>query len=230
MLQPLLVGLTASSALVIGALVGLYLKPPERLVAVLLGFASGSLIVAVAFDLFEEAYLHTGLVVSGTGLICGAAAFMGITSYIDRHAAALGGLYLLASVTLDGMPENLALGVALIGKSWVDIAALVLAIFFSNLPESMAGAVYMRQEGRSHRFVLGVWGLTAAILTATVLLGHEALRDVGDTPVALARSVAAGAVIASLAEALMPQAYERGGKVVAFATALGFFVSFAVTR
>lgn len=230
MLQPLLVGLMASSALVIGALVGLYLRPSERLVAVLLGFASGSLIVAVAFDLFEEAYLQTGLVVSGGGLIVGAAAFMGITSLIDRHAARLGGLYLLASVTLDGMPENLALGIGLIGKSWMDIAALVMAIFFSNLPESMAGAVYMRDDGRSRRFVLGVWGLTAAILTATVLVGHVALRDVGAAPVALARSVAAGAVIASLAEALMPQAYNRGGKVVAFATALGFFVSFAVTQ
>lgn len=230
MLQPLLVGLIASSALVIGGAIGCRWRPPERVIAVMLGFASGSLIVAVAFDLFEEAYLNAGLFVSGGGLIIGAAAFMLITSAMDRWASALGGLYLLASVTLDGVPENLALGVGLIGKSWMEIAALLLAIFFSNLPESMAGAVYMRDDGRSRRFVLGVWGVTAVMLTAVVLIGYAGLRHVGDTPVAIARSVAAGAVIASLAEALMPQAYERGGKVVAFATALGFLVSLAVTR
>jgi ZIP family zinc transporter len=39
-LSALLFGMIASSALVIGSLVGAYLRPPERLVAVALAFAT----------------------------------------------------------------------------------------------------------------------------------------------------------------------------------------------
>jgi ZIP family zinc transporter len=41
---------------------------------------------------------------------------------------------------------------------------------------------------------------------------------------------AAGAVLASLADTLMPQAYEQGGKAVALATAVGFLLAFLLTQ
>jgi ZIP family zinc transporter len=56
LLTALLFGLAASSALVIGGLIGAYRRPPEKLVAVALAFASGSLITALATDLFGESY------------------------------------------------------------------------------------------------------------------------------------------------------------------------------
>jgi ZIP family zinc transporter len=195
----------------------------------MLGFASGAMIVAVAFDLFHESYQATGFWVAGTGLILGALAFVGATALMDRTLGSTGGFYMLASITLDGVPENVALGVGLIGKSWTAIAALLMAIFFSNLPEAMGGSAQMLRDGRSRRFAFGVWTLTAAILTISVLIGHVALNDLVDWPLALARSIAAGAVIASLANALMPQAYDEGGKLVALATACGFLAAFVVT-
>jgi zinc transporter, ZIP family len=59
-LTALLVGLAASSALVIGAVAGTFWRPPQRLVAIALAFASGALITALAFDLFEEAFKAGG--------------------------------------------------------------------------------------------------------------------------------------------------------------------------
>ena len=56
MLSALLFGLIASSALVIGGVIGAYQRPPERLVAVALAFASGALITALATDLFAEPF------------------------------------------------------------------------------------------------------------------------------------------------------------------------------
>ncbi|MDQ2676782.1 MAG: zinc permease, partial [Actinomycetota bacterium] len=56
MLTALLYGLAASSALVIGAAVGSRWTPPKQVTGVLLAFASGALISALAFELFEEAY------------------------------------------------------------------------------------------------------------------------------------------------------------------------------
>lgn len=72
------------------------------------------------------------------------------------------GWALLAAVTLDGVPENLALGVSLFEGASL---TLLVAIFFSNLPESLVGAVAMRHEERSRREVMAVWLLCAALLT-----------------------------------------------------------------
>jgi ZIP family zinc transporter len=48
-LTALLVGFTASSALVMGAVAGAFWRPPTWLVATALAFASGALITALAF-------------------------------------------------------------------------------------------------------------------------------------------------------------------------------------
>lgn len=62
------------------------------------------------------------------------------------------GLSLLAAVTLDGIPENLVLGVSLVGGASL---SLLVAIFFSNLPEALVGAVAMREAGQRSRSVVG---------------------------------------------------------------------------
>jgi ZIP family zinc transporter len=48
------------SALVIGAIAGAYWTPPRSLLASALAFASGALITALAFDLFEESFKRGG--------------------------------------------------------------------------------------------------------------------------------------------------------------------------
>ncbi len=65
MLSALFFGLVASSALVIGGLAGAYWRPPRWLMAAALGFASGALITALAFDLFEESFRSGGAWLSG---------------------------------------------------------------------------------------------------------------------------------------------------------------------
>ena len=54
MLTAVLFGLAASSALVIGALAGARWSPPKQVTGVLLAFASGALISALAFELFPK--------------------------------------------------------------------------------------------------------------------------------------------------------------------------------
>jgi len=241
MLTAVLFGLTASSALVIGAVVGSLWKPPKLVTAVLLAFASGALISALAFELFEEAFHLGGAVRSGLGLLAGAAAFVIADSALDRyvtghsgpgqrevaHAGASGGvgLALLAAVTLDGVPENLALGVSLAGGVSL---TLLIAIFFSNLPESLVGAVAMREGGQSTRSVIATWTACAVLLTVAVVLGRVVAAGLSDSVLAVALSFAGGAVIASLADTLMPEAFEHGRPLNAFATAAGFFLSYVL--
>lgn len=229
-LAALIVGIVASSALVIGGTIGAFVNPSQKVIAVLLGFAAGSLITALAFDLFEEAFSIAGPWIAGGGLLGGAVVFVGSTALLDRYAGGTSGFYLLASIILDGIPENLALGVALIGKSFLGTLSLIVAIFFSNLPEALGGAAGMRSSGRSRKFAVGAWTATAILLTLMVLVGNTLFSALGDTALAFARAVAAGAVLASLAEAVIPQAYSEGGKIVALATTAGFLLTFVITQ
>jgi zinc transporter, ZIP family len=81
------------------------------------------------------------------------------------------------------------------------------------LPESLGGAVGMRQQGRSRRFAIGVWSATAVVLAVAVVLGNLALSSAGEGALAVLLSFAGGAVLASLADTLMPDAYREGGKL-----------------
>jgi ZIP family zinc transporter len=226
--EALLFGLIASSALVIGGVAGAFWRPPRPLVAVALAFASGALITALAFDLFEESFNKGGAWLSGIGLLVGAAAFVAADELLDRHieGGGVSGFAILAAVTLDGIPENLALGVTLLEGT--GSLALLVAIFASNLPEALGGAVGMRDQGRSGGFVILVWTVTALLLTASVVVGRAALSGAGESLLAVLLAFAGGAVLASLADTLMPDAYREGGALVAFATAAGFFLSFMI--
>jgi ZIP family zinc transporter len=241
MLTALLYGLAASSALIIGAALGTRFSPPRTVTGVLLAFASGALISALAFELFEEAYHLGGVARSGLGLLAGAAAFVATDTALDRYVAGESGpeerevvtegartgvgWALLAAVTLDGVPENLALGVSLVEGASV---SLLVAIFASNLPEALVGAVAMREEDRSARMVLGTWAACAVLLTLAVVAGRTLAGGLDDSVLAVALGFAGGAVLASLADTLMPEAFEHGRPFNAFATAAGFFLSFVL--
>jgi len=232
-LTALLFGLAASSALVIGAVAGAYWTPPRFVLASALAFASGALITALAFDLFQESFERGGAWLSAFGLLAGAATFVAADELLDRYIQGAGGVSafaLLAAVTLDGIPENMALGVSLLETSGAGALTLLVAIFFSNLPEALGGTVGMRQQGRSRRFAIGVWSATAVVLAAAVVLGNVALSQAGEGSLALLLAFAGGAVLASLADTLMPDAYREGGALVAFATAAGFLLSFLIAE
>lgn len=220
----------ASSALPLGALIAIWIPPPRGVTAALLGFAAGALITAVAFELFEKAFEHGGAWRAGLAFAAGATAFVLIDSWLERRMArqrergGVVGLALLAAVTLDGVPENLAMGVALLEGSAV---TLLVAIFASNLPEAIVGAEKMRPE-RSDGEIVAIWTATAVLLAAAVVLGYVALEGIPHTSLSWPLGFAAGAVLASLADTLMPEAFKEGGPPVAYATALGFLLSFLI--
>lgn len=276
MVMALLIGLIGSSALVIGAVVGAVWTAPERVTGILLAFASGTLIAALAFELFPEAVEVGGLGPSVFGLFSGAIVFVVANTIVDgivargagdaddiptpneavseavagaeaeqtaklEHAASgrgaagsgLGIAFgLLAAVTLDGVPENLALGVSLEGSggSLGGVVALLVAVFVSNLPESLVGSMAMRSGGQSKQFVLTIWSVTAAVLTVAVVVGNEVAAAMSPSVLAYGLSFAGGAVLASLADTLMPEAFEHGRPFNALSTVLGFLLAFVLAH
>jgi ZIP family zinc transporter len=251
----LVFGVIASSALVLGALAGGNMQIPKRVLAAMLAFAAGALICALAFELFEDSYEKGGIWRAALGLVVGAIVFTLISQRLDRlaegdvaedggsekldpdaastekppsraSASGAAGLALLAAVTLDGVPENVALGVSL-GEGAGGLALLV-AIFVSNFPEALVGSASMRAQDRSQRFIVSTWTACAVLLTFAVVVGAGPLSNASDETLSLPLAFAAGAVIASLADTLMPEAYEQGGPTVALSTAAGFVLSFVL--
>lgn len=231
MSQAVIFAVVASAALPLGAAIAILAPPRRAVTAALLGFASGALITAVAFELFEKAFQHGGAWRAGIAFLGGATAFILVDGWLERRMArqrargGIVGLALLAGVTLDGVPENLALGVALLEGG---AATLLVAIFASNLPEAIVGAEKMREE-RGDREVMLIWSATAALLAVAVVAGYAALEGVAPGSLSWPLGFAAGAVLASLADTLMPEAFAEGGPPVAYATALGFLASFMVS-
>ena len=88
----------------------------------------------------------------------------------------------------------------------------------------------MRDQGRTRGFVVLVWTITAVVLTAAVVIGNAALSTVSYKPLSILLTFAGGAVLTSLADTLMPDAYREGGKPVAFATSAGFLISFLLAE
>jgi zinc transporter, ZIP family len=273
MWEAVLFGVLATSSLVAGGVLGSYWDAPKRVTGVMLAFASGAMVSALAFELFPEAVELGGVGPAGGGLLAGAAVFVVVNTWLDSRvapaeeaqelaeakddvpdveeeapgelagaalqqrekvqvAAASGvGLALLAASILDGVPENLALGVSLADQeSAGGSLALLAGIFAANFPEALVGAVAMRSQGRSVRATAGLWLATAVLLVPAVVIGRVALADADPGTLAFPLAFAGGAVLAALADTLMPEAFERGRPFNAFATCAGFFVAFVLAE
>jgi ZIP family zinc transporter len=184
----------ASSALVIGGAIGAWRPPPKSVTAGLLAFASGALITAVAVELFEDAFAGGGAARASVAFLFGATVFVVVDTWLDgythrkRATGGAVGFALLAAVTLDGVPENLAMGVGLVEST------------------------------------------SATLLVIPVIVGYGALEGVSEKTLAWPLGFAAGAVLASLADTLMPEAFEESGSRpwIAYLTSLGFLLSFFV--
>jgi zinc transporter, ZIP family len=120
------------------------------------------------------------------------------------------------------------LGLSLLSGS-VGTAVLV-AIFISNLPEGVSSASGMKNAGRSAGYVFGVWGGIAVASGLAALVGALVLRDASGTTVAVINAVAAGTILAMIADTMIPEAFERAHLFTGLITALGFVTAFAIEQ
>ncbi len=218
-----------SAALVAGAAWGAYGRLPSALEGFIVAMAGGALIVSAVLELVDPATDIAPLWAVAACVLVGAAAFAGLDKFVKRRFGSDSGGGLLAAITLDGIPENLALGVALIGAGPLQVASLSGSIFLSNLPEAAGGARQMAEHRPKGRVLL-LWTATAALLSAAALAGNLLLAGVPDTALGLIRSVAGGAVVASLAVEVFPQAFKEESYATGVATALGLVLAIGLSR
>jgi ZIP family zinc transporter len=232
-------GTLAASSLVIGALVALFFRISLSAIGLIMGFGAGVLISAVAFDLVEEAAdiaSGHGAVIAGIFVGCGV--FFGGDWLIDRSGGANrkqaegaqedgSALAIVLGTVLDGIPESMVIGLTIFQGGAVG-AAYLTAVFISNLPESISSTAGLTAGGWKKARVLWLWIAIALISGLSSLAGYGLFQHSSPDTVAFVLAFAAGAILTMLADTMMPEAYEHGGRLVGVVTTLGFATAFVI--
>jgi ZIP family zinc transporter len=238
-------GLVAGGALVVGALIAWFVRVPQKVVSAIMAFGAGVLISALAFDLVDEAERQGGLASTIVGFLGGAVVYVAANTLLARHGArhrkrsgaqqpseqenSGSGAAIAVGALLDGIPESVVLGLSLLGGAGVSVGVLA-AIFISNVPEGLSSAAGMKQARRSAGYVFGVWGGIAVASGLAALLGALLLDGAPPTTIAVITAVAAGAILAMIADTMIPEAFERTHALTGLITAVGFLTAFSIER
>ena len=214
-------GALAASSLLIGAWLGLARQWPRQVVGLVLGFGAGALISAVSFELFGEGVRLAGGLPVAIGLGVGALTYFGAAGRVAKMG---GGAALALGAFLDGIPEQMVLGIGLAGGEAVS-AGLLAAIFVSNLPEAIGGATDMSRHIRTRKQVLLNWTWIAAFCALATVVGYLIADNVSDDFQAGINGFAAGALIVMLVDSMIPEATEMAGRTTGLVTTLGFAVA-----
>jgi ZIP family zinc transporter len=236
-------GLVGGSALVLGVLITTLVTVPRRLVAAIMAFGSGVLISALSFDLMQEAFESGGFPATAAGFLAGAAIYTAINIAIthrgghdrkrsghqQQKAQDGSGVAIAVGALLDGIPESMVIGTSLLAGKGVSVVAVV-AVFLSNVPEGLSSAAGMRRAGRSASYIYGVWGGIAIASGIAAAVGYLALAGAPAEYVAAVTAVAAGAILAMIADTMIPEAFETAHEYAGLVTVAGFLVAFALTK
>jgi ZIP family zinc transporter len=220
-------GALAASSLVVGALLGVARPWPDRLVGLVLAFGAGALISAVSFDLAAEGARLGDHGVTGVGLAVGALTYFSLDRLVGKRSAGKtgnAGTALALGAFLDGIPEQLVLGLGIAAGEGVSIGLLV-AIFVSNLPEAIGSSTVMRASGTTAATIRRLWIGVAAVCVVTTVAGYAVADTVSGNANAAVDGFAAGALLVMLIDSMIPEAVRKGGDVSGLVTVLGFAVA-----
>lgn len=216
-----------------GAVIALRFQLGDRLLGLVMAFGAGVLISAVAYELALEATeIVENRVWAAAGLFAGSLTFFLGDSAIDRMGGegrkSMGGrqaggaaLGIVLGIVLDGIPESLVIGIDLSSGGGIS-AAFLAAVFLSNLPESAAATSGLAKSGWESSRIMLLWLGVCGVAGLSAAVGYGFFEGASPDTIAFVLAFAAGAILTMLADTLMPEAFEHGGKAAGLLTTLGF--------
>lgn len=242
-LQALMWGTIAGSALLLGAAAAWWLNIPRKVVSSVMAFGAGVLISALTFELVQEAEEAGGLWPTVAGFLAGAVIYVGANALLVRLGAEHrrrgkpparagagaggtpnGGAAIAVGALLDGIPESIVLGVGLLSGAAVN-PTMLAAIFISNVPEGLASTADMKRAGKGPKEIFAIWGSIAVLSGLAAMIGYLALDNAPGEAIAVVTAIAAGGILAMLADTMIPEAFEEQHMLTGFIAALGFLAA-----
>lgn len=231
-------GALGASALLIGALIAYLLSPTRGVIAVVMALGTGLLIGSVSFELIDAALKYQAVAWVAAMVLGGAAVFTVGDWLLERRgggdrkdatgAQAEGSpLAIVLGSVLDGIPESFVLGLTVL-QGGVSVS-LLAAVALSNLPEGMSSSSGLRQAGWPRNQVVAMWSVVVLVSGTAAAAGYGMLGPASGRTGALVQAFAAGALLAMLADTLLPQAYAVEGVLTGSLVVTGFAVSLALS-
>ena len=238
MVDAFLWGGVGAAALLVGALIAYQLDPSRRAMAVIMALGTGVLIGSVSFELVDEALKHQAVAWVALLVLVGAATFTAGNWILSRRGGGArkdptgeqadgSALAIVLGSVLDGIPESFVLGLTVL-QGGVSVS-LLAGVVLSNLPEGMSSSSGLKAAGWARRRVLSMWSLVVLVSAVAAAAGWVLLDPHSGRTGALVQAFAAGALLAMLADTLLPEAYEVEGIFTGSLVVTGFAVSLALS-
>jgi zinc transporter, ZIP family len=236
MLNAFMWGLLATSSLILGGIIASRFSLGKKTLGIIMAFGAGTLISAVSYELiFDAVKLAKGTGFPAFGLFSGALVFffsdrliekMGASNHMAIEASHKSNLVvpMLLGIILDGIPESIVIGLGIFEGGKVSLAMLV-AVFISNLPEAIAGTTGMKAGGWKNKKIIMLWIFIAFVCAVSSIAGYSLFSSASAQWLSFIQAFAGGAILMVLANSMIPESYEHGGKLTGIFTVLGFFVS-----
>jgi ZIP family zinc transporter len=231
-------GAVGAAALLLGAVLAYAFSPSRKVIAVVMAVGTGVLIGSVSFELVEEALENRDVASVAVLVLVGAGAFTFGDWVVERGGGAerkdpMGAqaegspLAIVLGSILDGIPESFVLGLTVL-QGGVSVS-LLAGVALSNLPEGMASSSGLRKAGWPTRRVVLLWGAVILVSAVSAGLGYLLLDPMSGRTGALVQAFAAGALLAMLADTLLPEAYAVEGIWTGALVVFGFAASLALS-
>lgn len=242
MLRVIIFAFLSGFSLILGVIIGNVFKLKQKIIAAIMAFGAGVMICALTFGLMEEAFKSGGFNSVIIGFLVGGIVFIVGDFLINLSGGRnhkkkksftplrkTNGRAIVFGAFLDGIPESVALGIALYSKNGIGIL-MAGAIFLSNLPESLSSVDDLEKEGFSKKRIFYLWLIVSAGAVVTVIISYLFLKNLSSNILGIILSFAAGSILAMLADSMIPEAYEEGGYLIGFLTILGFLTAFILYK
>lgn len=234
----------SSAGLLVGAIAGFFSRLSHHAIAMAMSVGAGLLLAAVSLKLTADAVRMAGPLPAVGSLLLGAAVFSAANAFLARLGAAHrkrcgectpqpsesqqpgSGATIALGTALDAVPEALVLGLALRQPAFP--MELVIALSVGNLPEAVSGASGMRIAGRSYRYIVSLWSLVAIGAALAIAVGYVAFGVLDQAWQPRLQAFGAGALLATTAETMIPEAFHNSPRFSGFLAAIGFCVLLVV--
>jgi zinc transporter, ZIP family len=231
-------GALGAAALLVGSLIAYQLAPSRQVIAVVMALGTGLLIGSISFELIDDALDTRSVAGVALGVLLGAAVFTvgdwlltrrGGGDRKDMEGAQAEGspLAIVLGSVLDGIPESFVLGLTVL-QGGVSLS-LLAGVALSNLPEGMSSSSGLKAAGWPRGRVVLMWSAVVLVSALSAAAGYLLLDPASGHTGALVQAFAAGALLAMLADTLLPEAYKVEGVLTGPLVVVGFAISLALS-